>query len=74
MSIYHTYQMIAESGLGISNFTSITIYENCASVIGYYSKELYDNCKSMGYQFEWDNGINCLIAKNEVLRIHLFIK
>jgi hypothetical protein len=66
--------MVAESGIGIANFTSITVYEGFASVIGYYSKEVYDNCKSLGYKFEWNNDINCLIGKNDVLTIHLFLK
>jgi len=74
MSIYNTYQMIGESELGLNNFFSISIFEESASVIGNYTKELYDKCTSLGYIFEWNANTNCLQAKNEVITINLYIK
>jgi hypothetical protein len=71
MSIYHNYQAVAESGLGIGNFFNISISDDVVFLLGWHSHDTIENCKKLGYEFVWDNLNNRLMSENKKIRIIL---
>jgi hypothetical protein len=73
-NFYSMYQMVAESGLGIKNFYAANIFSSDVTLLGYYSKELYDLCIECNHKFEWCDNLKALKSSNGVLTVILTIK
>lgn len=71
MSIYNNYQAVAESGLGIENFFSITVTEHDVRLLAWNEPKVIEICKNVGYKFVWDDINNRLVSNNEVINIVL---
>jgi hypothetical protein len=74
MSIYHNYQAVAESGLGIENFFCITVTDYDISLLAWNDSKVLEICKKLGYKFVWDDINNRLISENQKIRIILAFK
>lgn len=69
--IYENYKAVAESGLGIGNFYSITISNFDIKFQGDNSTTLLTLCQSLGYEFNWDSKNNWLTSTNKEIEIIL---
>jgi hypothetical protein len=75
MSIYHNYQAVAESGLGIENFFCITVTDYDVTLLAWNEPKVLEICKNVGYKFVWDDQNNRLVSNNnEVIKIVLVYK
>jgi hypothetical protein len=69
--IYENYKKVAESGLGIGNFYSITVTDFDIRFQGDNTNKLLKICQDLGYEFKWNNKNNYLISENKEIYICL---
>jgi len=67
MSIYHNYQAVAKSGLGIDNFFSINVSKDEVTLMAWNNGNILEICKKLGYIFYYDNESNWLKSNNNEL-------
>jgi hypothetical protein len=70
-NIYENYKAVAESGLGIGNFYSITVTNFDIRFQGDNTNKLLKICQDLGYEFKWNNKLNFLISENKQIKIIL---
>jgi hypothetical protein len=74
MNIYEQYKRLPAQGFGIIDFFSITITESDIRCLAWYSNELFDKYKNLGFEFTLNNNGKYLESYKDGIAIILCLK
>jgi hypothetical protein len=71
MNIYEQYKKLPAQGFGLVDFFSINISEYDITCLAWYSSELFDKYKKLGFEFTLNNKNSYLEADKDGIKIIL---